>query len=181
MLPIKLLVKEHRLIERLIALMQKEGVRIKEEKLTDIDFIDNCIDFIETYADGCHQGKEEDIFFKELVNKKLIPEHIRILKELTEDHKYARRITSKLFDARNKNFSSTDEAAKQLFAFEIYEYLKYLIDFYPKHLKKEDKEFFLPCMDYFKEKEKKEMLDKFWEFDRRLIHEKYKKILKQYE
>ena len=39
MLPIAPLMIEHREIERLIALMKKEGDRSKEDKLTDIDFI----------------------------------------------------------------------------------------------------------------------------------------------
>lgn len=181
MLPISPLMVEHSLIERLIALMQKEGDRIKKDKLADIDFIDNCIDFIKTYADRCHQGKEEDILFKELETKKLKPDHIKLLKELVEEHKYARDITSKLVDVRNRYFNNSDEATKQLLAFEIYEYFKYLIDFYPKHTEKEDKEFFLPCMDYFTDKEKNEMIDKFWDFDRKLIHEKYKKVLEKYE
>ena len=177
MLPIGLLMIEH----RLIALMEKEGDKIKKDKLTDIDFIDDCIDFIKTYADRCHHGKEEDILFRELESKKLIPEHARILKELTEEHKHARDITSKLIDARNNYFDSEDDASNQIYAFEIHEYIEELIDFYPKHIKKEDKEFFLPCMDYFTDKEKKEMLDRFWEFDRKLIHEKYKKMLEKYE
>ena len=36
-------------------------------------------------------------------------------------------------------------------------------------------------MDYFSEKEKEEMLEKFFEFDRKLIHEQYKKIVERYE
>ena len=108
-----------------------EGDRIKKDKLADIDFIDNCIDFIKTYADRCHQGKEENILFKELETKRLKPDHMKLLKELIEEHKYAREITSKLFDVRNRYFNNNDDATKQLLAFEIYEYLKYLIDFYP--------------------------------------------------
>ncbi len=181
MLPIGPLMIEHRLIERLIALMEKEGDRIKKDKLTDIDFIDDCIDFIRTYADRCHHGKEEDILFRDLNNKKLLPEHARILNELIDEHKHARDITSKLIDARNKYFSDTSNATNQIYAFEIYEYLKDLIDFYPEHIKKEDKEFFLPCMDYFSDKEKEKMLEEFWDFDRKLIHEKYKKLLEKYE
>ena len=181
MLPIEPLMTEHRLIERLITLMEKEGARIKNDKLTDIDFIDNCIDFIKTYADNCHHGKEEDILFKELKNKKLIPEHFKILEELIKEHKYARERTSKLIVARNNYFKSEDDASKQIYAFEIHEYIEEFIDFYPKHIKKEDKEFFRPCMDYFTDDEKKEMLDLFWEFDRKLIHKKYKKIIESYE
>ena len=181
MLPIGSLMIEHRLIERLIALIEKEGDKIKKDNLTDIDFIDDCIDFIRTYADRCHHGKEEDILFRDLKNKKLSPEHARILNELIDEHKHAREITSKLVDARNKYFSDVSNATNQIFAFEVYEYLKDLKDFYPRHIKKEDKEFFLPCMDYFSNEEKEKMLEEFWEFDRKLIHEKYKKLLEKYE
>jgi len=182
MLPIAPLMIEHRLIERLIALMEKEGDRIKKDKLADIDFIDDCIDFIKTYADRCHHGKEEDILFRYLRNKKLTPEHTRILDELINEHKYAREITSKLADARKKYyFSNGNDASNQIYTFEIYEYMKQLIEFYPLHIKKEDSKFFLPCMDYFTDKEKEKMLGEFWEFDRKLIHEKYKKVLEKYE
>jgi hemerythrin-like domain-containing protein len=181
MLPITPLMIEHREIERLIALMQKEGDRIKEDKLTDIDFIDDCIDFIKTYADRCHHGKEEGILFKELENKKLKTEHLKVLNQLIKDHQNTRDITSKLIDARNNYFKSEDDASKQIFAFEIHGYLEEFIDFYPQHIIKEEKEFFLSCMDYFNESEKKEILDKFWEFDRKLIHEKYRKLLEKYE
>jgi hemerythrin-like domain-containing protein len=181
MLPIGPLMIEHRLIERLIVLIEKEGSKIKNDNLTDIDFIDDCIDFIRTYADRCHHGKEEDILFRDLKNKKLSSEHARILNELIDEHKHAGNITSKLINARNKYFSDTSNTTNQIYSFEIYEYLKDLIDFYPEHIKKEDKEFFLPCMDYFSDKEKEKMLEEFRDFDRKLIHEKYKKLLEKYE
>jgi hemerythrin-like domain-containing protein len=181
MIPIGPLMIEHRLIERLIALMEKQGDRIKKEKLADIDFIDNCIDFIKTYADRCHHGKEEDILFRDLKNKTLSGAHLKMLNELIDEHEYARNLTSKLVNARDKYFSSTIDAERQLFAFEIYGYLKDLLDFYPEHIKKEDKEFFLPCMEYFTDEEKDKMLNEFLEFDRKLIHEKYKKIIENYE
>jgi hemerythrin-like domain-containing protein len=181
MLPIGPLMIEHRLIERLIVLIEKEGSKIKNDNLTDIDFIDDCIDFIRTYADRCHHGKEEDILFRDLKNKKLSSEHARILNELIDEHKHAGNITSKLINARNKYFSDTSNTTNQIYSFEIYEYLKDLIDFYPEHIKKEDKEFFLPCMDYFSDKEKEKMLEEFRDFVRKLIHEKYKKLLEKYE
>ena len=49
-----------------------------------------------------------------------------------------------------------------------------LVEFYPKHIEKEDKHFFIPCMDYFTDSEKEAMLKEEWEFDRGLIHEQYR-------
>ena len=181
MLPIGPLMIEHRLIERLIAVMEKHAERIKKDKLTDIDFTDNCVDFIKTYADRCHHGKEEDILFSDLRKKHLSDKHLVTLNELIDEHNYARNLTSKLAETRNKYFNSKTEAEKQILSFEIYGYLKQLIDLYPKHIKKEDKEFFLPIMDYFSDRQKEDMLAQFLEFDRKLIHEKYKKLVEKYE
>ena len=54
-------------------------------------------------------------------------------------------------------------------------------DFYPKHIEKEDKHFFLPCMDYFTAQEKDNILSEEWEFDKGFIHEVYKEKVKKAE
>jgi len=172
---------EHRLIERLIAIMARQADRIKKDRSADIDFIDDCVDFIKGYADRCHHGKEEDILFKALGDKNLSQKHMAVLKELVDEHNHARNLTAGLVDEKNKYFKSTTEAEKQIFALEIYGHLKQLCELYPKHIKKEDKEFFLPIMDYFSSEEKAEMLAEFFEFDRKLIHEHYKNIVERYE
>ncbi|MFW9820498.1 MAG: cation-binding protein, partial [Candidatus Thorarchaeota archaeon] len=55
--------------------------------------------------------------------------------------------------------------------------MKELVEFYPKHIAKEDKHFFIPIMKYFNKDEQKKMLQEFWEFDKTLIHEKYQKVI----
>ena len=62
----------------------------------------------------------------------------------------------------------------------IYEIEK-LVKFYPLHIEKEDKHFFIPVMNYFSTKEQSVMLEKFWVFDRNMIHEKYRKIVEENE
>jgi hemerythrin-like domain-containing protein len=64
---------------------------------------------------------------------------------------------------------------------EIITCLQELVEFYPRHIEKEDKHFFLPCMNYFTREEKDAMLQEFWNFDKNLIHEKYRKIVERYE
>jgi hemerythrin-like domain-containing protein len=59
--------------------------------------------------------------------------------------------------------------------------LKTLVDFYPIHIKKEDAEFFPASRVYFSDEEDQAMLDEFWEFDRKMIHEKYASVVKEYE
>ena len=107
MQPIGPLMIEHRLIERLLHLMTQEFTRIKanmevdpEFAFVDPVFIDTAVDFIRTYADRCHHGKEEDLLFKALAEKNLSPEHRRIVAELIQEHAWARETTASLVRAK---------------------------------------------------------------------------------
>ena len=64
MKPIGPLMWEHRLIERMVKLLKKELIKIKEIDKVDTNFILIVVDFFRTYADRTHHGKEEDILFK---------------------------------------------------------------------------------------------------------------------
>ncbi len=53
------------------------------------------------------------------------------------------------------------------------------VSFYPKHIDKEDNHFFFPILEYLTQGEQAAMLQEFWEFDRKLIHEKYQKVVEE--
>jgi hemerythrin-like domain-containing protein len=156
----------------MLDVMKEELVFIEKEKKVDPEFIATAVDFIRTYADRCHHGKEEDILFRDLGGKKLTEEHKRTMEELVEEHRWGRKVTGRLVEANTRYVQGNQEA---LFA--IMDCIKILIEFYPKHIEKEDKHFFIPCMDYFTEAEKEAMLKEEWEFDKSLIHEKYRSIV----
>jgi hypothetical protein len=50
--------------------------------------------------------------------------------------------------------------------------------FYPKHVKREDVVYLPAALAYFTENEDQAMLAEFWEFDRKMIHEKYRAVAK---
>lgn len=174
MLPVGPLMIEHRLIEKMIKLIGNESQRILQEKNVNVVFIDRAIDFIRAYADCCHHGKEEDILFRDLVKKPLSAEHKRILDELTEEHTFARNATKNIVDLKEKYVQGNINVIG-----EIAQLMQQLSEFYPKHIEKEDKHFFLPCMNYFTPQEQEAMLKEFWEFDKQLIHEKYKAMVQE--
>jgi hemerythrin-like domain-containing protein len=171
MKPIGPMMWEHRLIEKMLRLFEGEIRKILEWNKVDTVFIDTAVDFIKTYADRTHHGKEEDILFRDLEKKKLTPEHARIMTELIEEHKYARRTVGKLIDAKERYLRGENTSKF------VVDYLKELAWFYPQHIEKEDKHFFFPCMEYFTKEEQDRMLSEFWEFDRKMIHEKYTKVV----
>lgn len=175
MLPIDPLMVEHRLIERMINQVRNEIEQIELEKKIDIVFIDAAIDFIKIYADMTHHGKEENILFRDLSKKQISKQHQKIMNELIDEHKYGRKLTQELVRAKEKDIQGQGEDFHRVLGL-----LNQLVEFYPEHIRKEDKHFFIPCMDYFSQKEKEDMLQECWEFDRKMIHEKYKSIVEHW-
>ena len=176
MLPIGPMMIEHRLIERMIKIMDSEAMRIKEEGVLNLILIDNAVDFIRTYADRCHHGKEEGILFRELEKKNISKEHKKTMNELVEEHKLGRELTGSLAKARENAAGGNHSQVST-----IAEIMEKLVNFYPKHIEKEDKHFFLPVMGYFTDSEKDAMLKEGYEFDQSLIHEKYRGIVEEFE
>ena len=131
------------------------------------------MDFIRIYADKTHHGKEEDILFKELAAQKLAEKDARQMQELVEEHKQARQKVKDLVEAKERFLAGEKEASRVILAS-----MQWLVDFYPVHIAKEDKDFFPRTEKYFSEKELAKMLEEFWELDRRMIHEKYEYLVK---
>jgi hemerythrin-like domain-containing protein len=176
MMPIGYLMIEHRLIERMIKLMTDESVNMDRENKADLGFLDSAIDFLKTYADRCHHGKEEDILFRDLAQKKISFEHKKAMEELLEDHKVGRREVAKLVDAMNSN-----SGGKCVSLASIKKQIQWLVEFYHRHIAKEDKKFFIPSMSYFSKQEQDKMLEGFMEFDKGGIQDNYKKIVQKLE
>ncbi|MDD5195100.1 MAG: hemerythrin domain-containing protein [Candidatus Omnitrophica bacterium] len=177
MLPIAPLMIEHRLIERMVALFEKELNAISQKSQVNADFLTQAVDFYIVYADNCHHGKEEEILFAQLKTKKLSPPHAQTLDNLIEDHARGRALINALA-ASLKNVRLTD-SLRRLKSIEAT--IGDLVKLYKEHIRKEDKEFFIPAMKYFTKQEQDAMLAEFWEFDRNLIHEKYRKLLEELE
>lgn len=171
MIPRGLLMIEHRLIEKMLDITDKELDIIRKEQRVNPVFIDTIVDFIRTYADRTHHGKEEDILFKELENKELESGDNKIMLELINEHKTARKVVGEL-SAANAGYLKGDSESIEI----IKEKLTFLINFYPEHITKEDKIFFPAAEKYFTGQELENMLNEFYEFDRKMIHEKYNKL-----
>jgi len=160
---------EHRLIDKTLRLVAQALETMNKGNEVNTLIIDMVIDFIRTYADRTHHGKEEDILFKELRDKDLTASDRNMMEELINEHAEARKAVGDLFSA-NMQYKNGDASKIAV----IYDKLNFLIQFYPAHIKKEDKIFFPNTEKYFSSDELEKMLNDFWEFDNKMIHEKYK-------
>lgn len=167
---------EHRLIERMVALLERELEAMRTAAEADTGLILVGVDFFRIYADRTHHGKEENILFAELRDKPMSDDEQDMMRRLTQEHVWARQAVGKLGSA-NDRYLRGDAAALHTMIYE----LDKIVRFYPEHIAKEDKYFFIPVMDYFTPGEQQAMLDRFWEFDRTMIHEKYRDVVEQQE
>ncbi len=167
-----LLMIEHRLIEKVLIVAKQKAISATEIDYNPI-FIETIVDFIKTYADRTHHGKEENILFEELSKKKLDAEDLRIMNELIDEHKQTRAKVKEVVDL-NEKYKGGDRKVVPM----IVDAIIWLAGFYPVHIKKEDAEFFPNTEKYFNKSELDNLLNKFYEFDRNMIHEKYQNVYK---
>ena len=127
--PMKMLVDEHGLIKRWIALIPEaiEGLDLSSPR--DRQMITDGIDFIRSYADKYHHAKEEEILFK------YFDENLDIIKSMLEDHTTGRNHVKAVVDGLERE----DKEA-------IVEHLNSYRDLLTEHIKKED-EILYPWMD----------------------------------
>jgi hemerythrin-like domain-containing protein len=170
MKPRGLLMIEHRLIEKVLLVAQQKAL-----SMTEMDyhpaFVEAIVDFIKTYADRTHHGKEEDILFTELAKKKLDDDHLRIMKELIDEHRQARAKVKEIVEL-NEKFKKGDRKVVPAITSAVI----WLAGFYPAHIRKEDAVFFPGTEPQFRQDELEDLLNRFYEFDRMMIHEKYQKM-----
>lgn len=161
MMPIGPLMIEHRVIKKMIEMIRIESGKVAGGKAIDPIFIDTAADFIRSYADKTHHGKEEDILFRDLARKDLSSDDQLIMQELVTEHAYARQLVRKLVEAKGQYFAGHIDALKI-----ILEKLDALVSLYSAHIEKEDKVFFPSAMKYLSRSEQAAMLDEMVTFDR---------------
>ena len=78
------MVEEHRLILRMVALVERNAAAVEQGSFTDWRFFLDAVDFIRHYADRFHHAKEEDVLFVALVHNGMPEKRSPIEAMLTE-------------------------------------------------------------------------------------------------
>lgn len=166
--PADLLLAEHDLIRRVLAILERESEWIGEGGDVDPVFIDRMVDFIYTYAERVHHGKEEEVLFRELDSKPLSPEHRQMMERLVREHVEMRHLADDLVAAGEKYAEADGEALQR-----VEDTIGHLSDLYPDHFQIEEETFFPAAQSYLEESEEAVILEAMRSHDRAMIHEKY--------
>ena len=149
--PMQVLVDEHKLIKRWLALIPALVENLDLTSAEDCRMIENGIDLIRSYADRLHHGKEEDILFA------CFDDTAEIFQVIYEDHRRARALVQEMLRALAAKNSEVVAAS-------LLEYAALL----KEHIQKEDEVLF-PWLDSrLAEEEKAELAARFDQSDRTL-------------
>jgi hemerythrin-like domain-containing protein len=167
---------EHRVIERVLAVLQKLTTRPVENSL---DCWRKALDFFSHFADQCHHFKEEQVLFPAMEEHGIPREGGPIgmmLMEHEEGRGHVRSMLAALTLAEARN-----EAAKDALLENARAYLRLLRE----HIQKEDEILFRIADDVIPPDEQKQLLRSFEEHEAKEmgtgVHEKYLKLVEELE
>jgi hemerythrin-like domain-containing protein len=174
MLPIGMLMKEHRLTEKMMDLLRREQDTLSRSEYHASE-IDRFLDFFQTYVDKMHHAKEEKILFSRMIEKDIQAPHRQLIDLFIDEHNQARKLIEKIAAANKRGYKGN--SALQ----EIAGSMSSLVKLYTGHIEREDKEFFFPSTQYFNKNEQNNMLQLFDEIDMGVLHDKYETMVAQME
>jgi hemerythrin-like domain-containing protein len=172
----EVLSEEHRVIERVLVVLQKLTTRPVENSL---DCWRKMLDFFSHFADQCHHFKEEQVLFPAM-EERGIPRDGGPIGMMLMEHEEGRAYVRAMFSAVPL-VEAKNEVAKAILVDKAKAYLRLLKD----HIQKEDEILFKIADDVISPDEQKQLLRSFEEHEAKEIgegvHEKYLKIAVELE
>lgn len=85
MRPTEILSAEHRVIEQVLDCLERVAAQAEARKKLDGDDARAALEFLRTFADRCHHGKEEDQLFPKMTERG-VPRHVGPLAVMLSEH-----------------------------------------------------------------------------------------------
>jgi hemerythrin-like domain-containing protein len=130
--PIEDLVHEHKAIKVMLSIMNKIAENIRNDQTVDTNDIESIVDFLKTFADKCHHGKEENALFPALVETG-IPKEGGPIGVMLHEHAVGREYIKEI-STKTEQFKSGNSEALQLIANSLLSYINLL----HAHIQKEE-------------------------------------------
>ncbi len=170
---VEVLMHEHRVIERGLAVLEAIADRIERGRSVPTDKVTALLDFFQVFADQCHHGKEEGMLFPEL-EAKGIPKEGGPIGVMLIEHEEGRELRRRMIKAAS---NLTDEANRQQFVTAAREYINML----RQHIWKEDNVLFQMAQQVLTEADDAELVERFERHEREHIgegvHERYHQLV----
>jgi hemerythrin-like domain-containing protein len=162
MRPTKVLMDEHRNIERVLDCLERMTVLADTSGHLDGASAREALAFFRGYADRCHHGKEEDLLFP-MMEKKGFPRQDGPLAVMCDEHETG-RAHIRAMDEAIDGAQTGDSGAMQSFARHARDYVLMLRE----HIQKEDHCLFRMADEALSAGEQQELTEQFERVDRDL-------------
>ncbi|MBD1399667.1 hemerythrin domain-containing protein [Pelovirga terrestris] len=173
----QVMVKEHQLILRMIALLEKNVALMEQGRFRNWQFFLDAVDFIRNYADRFHHAKEEDVLFVALINNGM-PEKQSPIEAMHIEHDQGRAFVRNMADAAEKALAGE---AGQIGI--IAENANGYIDLLREHIDKEDTVLYPLAERILPDDVRAQMVDAYHRAEEQTLglEEKYQRLLAEYE
>jgi hemerythrin-like domain-containing protein len=179
MLATENLKKEHQVIIRMITVLIVASDKLEKGQDVSPNVFENALDFIKTFADRCHHGKEEDALFL-VFGERGIPKHGGPIAVMLMEHEQGRLYVKGLTEALAK-YKSGDKTAKSA----IVENARGYADLLDRHIYKEDNILYPMGDKVLSESDNEKLLEKFEKIEKEIIgegkHEYYLHMIEELE
>ena len=176
--PTEVLEEEHHFIKKVVGAMAILAEELEQGKKVDTKTLESVADFMRTFGDKCHHGKEETHLFPAL-ERKGVPMRGCPLGALIAEHQKGRNFVKELIQATTgyaENDSSTRDS--------LLKSLRGLIDLYPNHIWKEDYLAFPMANKILSDDEQRELGEKFEMVENEIgrdVHHRFEQLAKELE
>jgi hemerythrin-like domain-containing protein len=123
---------EHLVIAKVVGAAPVLADRLEADQAVDADLLQGVVEFMRTFADRCHHGKEEELLFP-LLGQRGVPMHGCPVEALTMEHVKGRMLVKGLAEAV-ETYRKGDPEGKQA----VIQALRGIAGLYPNHIWKED-------------------------------------------
>ncbi len=179
MKPTEDLMNDHAAISIVLSIMRKIAEDISSGKGCKYDEVESIIDFLQTFADKCHHGKEEQVLFPALEEAGISRDNGPVGVMLYE-HTIGREFISQMIGAMHNKDGHSSRSDNEL-AESMVQYANLLSN----HIMKENHILF-PMADKVLDEEKQEEINKqFLNIEENVVgkgvHEKYHRLIHELE
>jgi len=156
---------EHEVILRMLRVLEVASSKVEKGDHVPTEVFTNVVDFIRTFADQCHHGKEQDTLFP-LMGKRGIPTHGGPIAVMLMEHDEGRRLAKSMADSID-GYEAGDKARARTLIESARNYASLL----QQHIYKEDNILYPMGDRVLTPQDNKELLEQFERIEERVIGE----------
>jgi hemerythrin-like domain-containing protein len=177
-MPTEILEEEHHYIQKVVGAMAVLAERLETGQDAGTATLQSIVEFMRTFADKCHHGKEETHLFT-LLERKGVPVRGCPVGILTVEHQRGRALVSALASVVETYAKNGEPATKSLI-----QALKSLTELYPGHIWKEDYLLFPMTNKILNSEEQNDLRQKFEMVEKTIgpdVHQRFVQLSEKLE